>query len=108
MVVQAPQKARKRVKLLDACVERFPEHDARVLSSLILQGKVLVDDQPEYKAGSLVPSAAELRIRGAPCKFASRWATHMLHPIRAHVWHRQRHLDAFDAKDLLKTIQAHQ
>lgn len=70
--VQAPQKWRRRVRLLDACVEAFPEHDARVLSSLIIQGKVLVDDAPEYKSGMLVAASAHLRIRGAPCKFASR------------------------------------
>jgi hypothetical protein len=43
-----------------------------VLSSLIIQGKVLVDDAPQYKAGMLVVPTVQLRIRGAPCKFVSR------------------------------------
>jgi hypothetical protein len=69
---QTPPPKQRRVKLLDACVERFPEHDARVLASLIIQGKVLVDDAPQYKAGTLVVPSVHLRIRGAPCKFVSR------------------------------------
>jgi hypothetical protein len=69
---QTPQPKQRRVKLLDVCVERFPEHDARVLASLIIQGKVLVDDAPQYKAGTLVVPSVHLRIRGAPCKFVSR------------------------------------
>ncbi len=70
---QAPPPKQRRIKLLDACVERFPEHDARVLASLIIQGKVLVDDAPQYKAGTLVVQSVHLRIRGAPCKFVSRY-----------------------------------
>jgi predicted rRNA methylase YqxC with S4 and FtsJ domains len=72
-VLQAPQPKQRRIKLLDACIERFPEHSARVLSSLIIQGKVLVDDAPQYKAGTLVAPTVPLRIRGAPCQFVSRW-----------------------------------
>ena len=61
-----------RLKLLEVCRERFPEHDDRVLSSLIIQGKLLVEDTPVFKPGTLVSQAAELRIKGVPCKFVSR------------------------------------
>lgn len=70
--LQNPPLKQRRIKLLDVCVERFPEHDARVLASLIIQGKVLVDDAPQYKAGTLIVPSVHLRIRGAPCKFVSR------------------------------------
>ena len=73
---QAPPPKQRRIKLLDACVERFPEHDARVLASLIIQGKVLVDDAPQYKAGTPVVPSVHLRIRGAPCKYVSRCGMH--------------------------------
>lgn len=37
----------RRGKLLDVCAERFPEHDRKVISSLIIQGKVvLLFDEP--------------------------------------------------------------
>lgn len=62
----------KRRKLIDLCIERFPEHQERALASFILQGKVLVEDCPQYSAGALVAAASELRIKGLPLRFASR------------------------------------
>lgn len=34
--------------------------------------QVLVNDTPVFKAGTLVSAGADLRIKGAPCRFASR------------------------------------
>jgi len=42
------------------------------LKALPIQGKVLVDDTPVFKVGTLISPAADLRIKGAPCRFASR------------------------------------
>lgn len=63
---------KRRMKLIELCIERFPEHPERTLASFILQGKVLVEDRPQCNAGGLVPSTAELRIKGLPSRFASR------------------------------------
>lgn len=37
-----------------------------------VQGKVLVGDVAEFKAGTLVPAAAQLRVKGLPGRWASR------------------------------------
>ena len=49
------QKARRRGQLLDICAERFPEHDRRVISSLIIQVHPFVAQAvlPRHRANKL-------------------------------------------------------
>src|SRR4051794_26618178 len=62
--------AKKRLDLL--VVERGLAQTRERAQSLIIAGKVLVDDQPQTKPGHSVPSDSPIRIRGSDHPFVSR------------------------------------
>mmetsp|Transcript_635 Transcript_635/g.1857 ORF Transcript_635/g.1857 Transcript_635/m.1857 type:complete len:318 (-) Transcript_635:1840-2793(-) len=66
-----PRRKRKQ-KLIDLCIERFPDMDQRKLASLILQGKMLVKDKPVDTVGAMIHTDSELRIKGQQSRWASR------------------------------------
>jgi 23S rRNA (cytidine1920-2'-O)/16S rRNA (cytidine1409-2'-O)-methyltransferase len=69
-----PEAPRRRGKVrLDRLVAERGLADSRARAqALILAGQVLVDEQKVEKCGALVSSEAELRLLGAPLKYASR------------------------------------
>ncbi len=66
-----PQKS-KTVRLDRLLVERGLAGDLKQARSLILAGLVLVGDRPRDKAGTLVPVASEIRIKGEANPYVSR------------------------------------
>ncbi|GAB4815622.1 hypothetical protein N2152v2_008078 [Parachlorella kessleri] len=62
---------RKR-RLDDICVEMYPEYSKNVVQSWILQGKVLVNDQPVLKCGTQVASTASVQILAENPKYVCR------------------------------------
>ena len=63
---------RSRVRLDELLTARGLADSRDHAERLIRAGLVLVDDRPADKPGSLVPSQAELRLRGDRCPFVSR------------------------------------
>lgn len=62
----------KKIRLDCLLVERGLVENRKLAQALILSGVVLVDDRPEDKAGTLIPAAAEVRIRGEANPYVSR------------------------------------
>jgi 23S rRNA (cytidine1920-2'-O)/16S rRNA (cytidine1409-2'-O)-methyltransferase len=62
----------KKIRLDDLLVERGLAESSKLALALILSGVVLVDDRPVDKAGTMVPVAAEVRIRGEVNPYVSR------------------------------------
>jgi 23S rRNA (cytidine1920-2'-O)/16S rRNA (cytidine1409-2'-O)-methyltransferase len=54
----------QKIRLDSLLVERGLAEDRKRAQALILSGEVLVDDRPVEKAGTSVPAAADIRIRG--------------------------------------------
>ncbi|MGO9271229.1 MAG: TlyA family RNA methyltransferase [Terriglobia bacterium] len=63
---------RGRIRLDRLVAERGLADSRARAQALILAGQVLVDEQKVEKCGALVSSEAELRLLGAPLKYASR------------------------------------
>lgn len=63
---------RRRRRLDELCVERYPHFSRSIIQSWILQGKVLVRGQPVYKAGAPVAADADVRIIAEVPKYVCR------------------------------------
>lgn len=63
---------RKRQRLDEVCVERFPQYSRSMIQSWILQGKVLVDGRVAGKAGMAVTDKAIVEIIAETPKFVCR------------------------------------
>lgn len=62
----------QKIRLDSLLVERGLAEDRKRAQALILSGEVLVDDRPVDKAGTSVPAAADVRIRGEANPYVSR------------------------------------
>jgi 23S rRNA (cytidine1920-2'-O)/16S rRNA (cytidine1409-2'-O)-methyltransferase len=61
-----------KIRLDSLLVERDLAENRKRAQALILSGAVLVDDRPVDKAGTPIPAAAEIRIRGEANPYVSR------------------------------------
>jgi 23S rRNA (cytidine1920-2'-O)/16S rRNA (cytidine1409-2'-O)-methyltransferase len=62
----------KKIRLDDLLIERGLAESQKEARALILSGEVLVDNRPIDKAGTPIPAAAEVRIRGESNPYVSR------------------------------------
>jgi 23S rRNA (cytidine1920-2'-O)/16S rRNA (cytidine1409-2'-O)-methyltransferase len=62
----------KKIRLDSLLVEQGLAESLKRAQALILSGVVLVDDRPADKAGALISTTAEVRIRGAANPYVSR------------------------------------
>eukprot|EP00798_Chlamydomonas_sp_ICE-L_P022155 gene22155-29217_t len=67
----ARQKAGK-VRLDEACVQLYPQYSRKLIQSLILSNKVLVNGQPLSKAGQAVRNDAKIEINAEIPKYVCR------------------------------------
>ncbi|CAM6100001.1 unnamed protein product [Calypogeia fissa] len=71
--VQSQTRVLKRKARLDElCVEKFPQYSRTMIQSWILQGKVTVDGKAAFKAGTLVPRISNINITAKVPKFVCR------------------------------------
>src|SRR6266481_796224 len=70
-----------RVRADLALVEQGLATSREKARALILAGEVLAGDRPIEKAGELVASAAELRLRSAPMPYVSRGGVKLAHAL---------------------------
>lgn len=63
---------KKKMRLDKRVLSEHPEYSRNYIQSIIMQGKVLVDDQVESKPGTLVSDEVTIALRDAEQKYASR------------------------------------
>ncbi|XP_057855311.2 uncharacterized protein LOC131064983 isoform X2 [Cryptomeria japonica] len=69
---QSCQVRKKRQRLDEMCVQRFPQYSRTMIQSWILRGKVLVDGQVAGKAGMSVSDKASIEITAEVPKYVCR------------------------------------
>lgn len=64
--------AKRKMRLDELCMEKFPQYSRTLIQSWILQGKVIVDGRPAAKAGSSVKATSIIDIIAEVPKYVCR------------------------------------
>ncbi|KAG0585209.1 hypothetical protein KC19_3G267300 [Ceratodon purpureus] len=67
-----PRLSKKKLRLDELCMEKFPQYSRTLIQSWILQGKVIVDGRPAAKAGSSVKATSIIEIIAEVPKYVCR------------------------------------